>query len=323
VTSAGELPIQDLTGNPAYEALEQEDVEGTDASYREMLEGELRRTSESDPLCGYIHTNLAILDLKMGENESAMAHALPVANGEIASAAAHRVMAMIRVAWLLHQIPDRMRAYQAYSEIERFSTSENVKLRCQVERAGLLMELARSEKGTLAEARALCDQILSAHADSPSGFQRNRLATAALMRAETFYYENDRQAALEALTHVADTYADRRRESSMALYFLAHTLRREGRAEEACEVLENLKNVSLEDGETFARQDLNAKAQRDLVWMLAERGEHTRASQELDRFLARAPSADELRELSERLGTAGDLRTKVDASLATTVSANR
>src|SRR5690606_23277109 len=121
--------------------------------------------------------------------DEALALVEPVANGDVASAAPHRVMAMVRYAWLKHNHQkDRLTAYQAYREIENFSGSEAVKIRCQVEQVGLLMELAESEKGNHQDVRDYIDRV---RAEMPEGYLKQR-AVLDLMYMESYARQPER-----------------------------------------------------------------------------------------------------------------------------------
>src|SRR5690606_24638676 len=121
--------------------------------------------------------------------DEALALVEPVANGDVASAAPHRVMAMVRYAWLKHNHQkDRLTAYQAYREIENFSGSEAVKIRCRVEQAGLLMELAESGKGNHQDVRDYIDRLRAA---MPEGYLKQR-AVLDLMYMETYARQPER-----------------------------------------------------------------------------------------------------------------------------------
>jgi hypothetical protein len=101
-----------------------------------------------------VHVNIGILLIKEKRYDNAINYFLPVANGEVPSAAAHRVMAMYRVAWLAHDGGDRPRAYRAYRELENFTGSGRLRARCQTECLGLMMELAESGKAACRPDRA-------------------------------------------------------------------------------------------------------------------------------------------------------------------------
>jgi tetratricopeptide (TPR) repeat protein len=220
VPNAAAMPVAILRGNATYEELERIDREQSDTAYRSALLAELPNHAPADPLAGYIHVNLGSLDMRDQSYDSALAHFWLVANGEIASAAAHRVMAMRRIAWIIHNVQgDRLRAYQAYSEIERFTGSEAVRATCLTERAGLLMELARSSKGQIEESRDLCERALTVLSES----QAQPRALLRLMRMETFAHEGRDDVALAEASALAEELRGRpetQREYFMALVWI-------------------------------------------------------------------------------------------------------
>lgn len=139
----------------------------------------------TDPLAGYIHTNLGVLDLVAGDFETALGHLGPVASGEVAAVAAHRVMAMVRVAWIWHHQGERLRAYRAYRQIAAFSARADVRARCEVECVGLLLELAESGKGTHEEVRDEARRVFTrTPRDTPALVRR--ASTLELMFGETY-----------------------------------------------------------------------------------------------------------------------------------------
>ncbi len=174
---------ESLKGNAAYERLEALDTPGNKEAYAAALRAELPGLSDSNPLKGYVQTNLGIVEIIAERYDAALELLRPVADGDVAAAKAHRVMAMRRVAWITHwEKNDRLAAYRAYRELEKFSGSEGVKSLCKVECAGLLMELAESGKGTHEEVRA---EIAKDLAEIPQTDAKNR-AVLELMNHETW-----------------------------------------------------------------------------------------------------------------------------------------
>ncbi len=174
---------ESLKGNTAYERLEALDTPGNKEAYAAALRAELPGLSDTNPLKGYVLTNLGIVEIIAERYDAALELLRPVADGDVAAAKAHRVMAMRRVAWITHwQKNDRLAAYRAYRELEKFSGSESVKSLCKVECAGLLMELAESGKGTHEEVRA---EIAKDLAEIPQTDAKNR-AVLELMNTETW-----------------------------------------------------------------------------------------------------------------------------------------
>jgi tetratricopeptide (TPR) repeat protein len=182
VPRADQLPVQSLAGIARYDQLKQLDKQETRQGYRQALQSSYSELANTNPLKGYVAANLGIEAIADKDYDSALEYLLPVANGEIASAAPHRVMAMNRAAWLTHWKKDRLGAYRAYREIQDFSTLQSVRDNCEVECIGLLMELAESGKGTHEEVRAAVAKALTT---VPETNVKSR-ATIELMNLETY-----------------------------------------------------------------------------------------------------------------------------------------
>ena len=182
VPRADQLPLQSLARNAGYDQLKQLDKQETRQGYRQALQSSYPELANTNPLKGYVAANLGIQAIADKDYDAALEYLLPVANGEIASAAPHRVMAMNRAAWLTHWKKDRLGAYRAYREIQDFSTLQSVRDNCEVECIGLLMELAESGKGTHEEVRAAVAKALTT---VPETNVKSR-ATIELMNLETY-----------------------------------------------------------------------------------------------------------------------------------------
>ena len=182
VPRADQLPVQSLAGNAGYDQLKQLDKQETRQGYRQALQSAYPNLANSNPLKGYVAANLGIQAIADKDYDAALEYLLPVANGEIASAAPHRVMAMNRAAWLTHWKKDRLGAYRAYREVQAFTTLQSVRDNCEVECIGLLMELAESGKGTHEEVRAAVSNALTT---IPETNVKSR-ATIELMNFETY-----------------------------------------------------------------------------------------------------------------------------------------
>ncbi len=182
VSSTADLPVQSLRGNPVYDSLKVIDDSGDEAAYKAALLTALESADDTDPLKGYIYTNLGIMKLVEGQYDEALGYLNDVSNGVVASAAAHRIMAMYRVAWITHKQGDRLSAYRAFRQLQEFTTYESMKVKCQVECVGLLMELAESGKGTHEEVR---EEVQKSLGSIPEAYIKPR-ATVELMNVETW-----------------------------------------------------------------------------------------------------------------------------------------
>jgi tetratricopeptide (TPR) repeat protein len=303
------MAITSLHGVPEYERLEAIDDRGDDASYRDELLLEVQRRSTADPLYGYIQTNLGIMDLVDGNWEAALTRFWPVANGNVASAAAHRVMAMIRIAWILHHQGQRLRAYQAYREIEQFTGSDAVRARCQVECIGLMMELAESGRGTHAQMRTAAARVLSSISDD---FVQPR-ATIELMVLESHARQAspDYDRALELgeafLANCQDRMIDHpelAREVGSALHQMGRWQLEMGRLEQAREMYERCLREFPASAERFAGSHPHAQSMIGLAVIaadLGDRGTHDQILRDLFEIFPEDRSVQQFRQVQPRI----------------------
>ncbi|MBX3728190.1 MAG: SPOR domain-containing protein [Candidatus Sumerlaeia bacterium] len=266
-----ELPIQTVAGDPIYESLRALDRPGNDESYEVALKARASTVPNEHPVAGYIGLNLGIQRIKAGELDDALELLLPVAHGEVNSAAVHRVMAIRRVAWIWHQQGDRLGAYRAYRELERFSSSELVRATCAAECVGLLMELAESgNKGTHEDVRREIARYLDL---IPERYVRQR-ALLHLMEHESWARQPDRdleRAALlgeELVARYSGLPEPPLRELATASWQTAMYHRLAGNQEKALEWTYRTLRDYPEDVETFANSHPHAKAKFQLTEMV-------------------------------------------------------
>jgi tetratricopeptide (TPR) repeat protein len=280
VTSAPES----LKGNAAYERLEALDTPGNKEAYAAALRAELPGLSDSNPLKGYVLTNLGIVEIIAERYDAALELLRPVADGDVAAAKAHRVMAMRRVAWITHwQKNDRLAAYRAYRELEKFSGSESVKSLCKVECAGLLMELAESGKGTHEEVRA---EIAKDLAEIPQTDAKNR-AVLELMNTETWSRQPNPEFLRAAL--LGDEFIARYtplnrdklldREVATAIFQTGVCYLRAGQREKAGQYFSKVITDYSDKTESFAGVNLEAQALHGYALIAADGGDLSTAKQ--------------------------------------------
>jgi tetratricopeptide (TPR) repeat protein len=171
---------KDIKNNTRYVELEAMDVPTNRQAYWSELASVKPTIEQDDPLCGYIMVNLGIEAIIAKDHSQALEHLLPVTKGHVNSSQSHRVMAMRRVAWIYQTQGDRMKAYQAYSELCELTSIESVKAMCETEKVGLLLELAESGKGSHQEVRKLAKQAYSRISDE------KKRAVMELMFLETY-----------------------------------------------------------------------------------------------------------------------------------------
>jgi len=202
-------------------------------AYRQDLVGAINVLEATDVRKGFALTRKGILDLLDRNFEDSLQSLRQVANGEVVATRVDRIKAMRRVAWILHQQWDRLKAYQAYREMGAFTGSDLMRATAAVECAGLLMELARHHGiGDLSECRRECQKALEIADEEDPDFRQLR-ATAELMFMETFYYEGRNEVAAGLADSFVLKYPDRSRELPMALLFQACAYKKLGNYEKA------------------------------------------------------------------------------------------
>lgn len=144
---------RNLSGNANYDRLEPLDTPGNEDQYKAELDRALLTCGPQDPVKGYILANLGTLALKKGDMAQAQTLFGQVAKGKVPSPVNVRLMAMRRFAWVTHQLGDRLTAYAAYGELEQQTNADSILATCQVEKQGLLLELAESGKGNHEDVR--------------------------------------------------------------------------------------------------------------------------------------------------------------------------
>ena len=181
---------------------------------------------------------------------------------------------MRRVAWTYHIQGDRIKAYRAYREMERFTGSELVRAIARVECAGLLMEMARRAKGSLEDCRRECQKVLTM---TPERFRKQR-ATAAVMYLETYYYEQNYERCVQLAEEFFKSYPDCKREYSIALCTAAQAYGRMKKYDESIRLLLELVNLKVGPEDKFYHYDLQKWAIGWLVWNYESKGDMEQAN---------------------------------------------
>ncbi len=251
------------------------------------------------------------------EFDYARAMALPVASGTILATPQDRWDAMWLLARIYHAKRWRRTAYRAYVEIAAAAADPRDRVRALVEQAGLLFELSESGSGRMADARLRCAEILRAHGGETDPEIRALVATAAQIRAETFYMEDRFEESVAALQEVARVYGDVRRVHAMALFFQAHALHRLNRRPEAQEVMSQVAEMQLGPGDNFPRLDLSTQALGNLTLEAIHDEDWDAALERIERLSQRAPRSASFRQCLRRLrqaeGLSGDQRQRLEA----------
>lgn len=177
------------------------------------LSGKLSEQRPTDPVYGWLLTKRGIAYLQKGDYDAAMQDLRQVAEGRVAATKVDRVKAMRRVAWSLHAQRKHVDAFKAYDELEGFSRHDATRATARVEKCGIVMELARSAKGTLDDTQAAMREALN---DIPVDQKRQR-GTIALMDLECDYYSERFALAAEKAEQWLLQYDDQLRDTYMCL----------------------------------------------------------------------------------------------------------
>jgi len=192
-------------------------VGGKEKSVEEVLRGHWSASSQTEEESNELITEL-----------------LPIANGEVQASQAHVARARMNIghSYQYRRGGQNLAALQSYTEALEVAEPGSVEeAECLVERAALLMQLARSGKGTMEEVRRACR--IAERRIAP---ERNKFrATAALMNAETLLIDKRWEEGLAALQAIQNQYRQQRREhlaatlmSGVALLHLNRTAEAEG-----------------------------------------------------------------------------------------------
>jgi tetratricopeptide (TPR) repeat protein len=208
VAHISEMAESSLRGNPVFEEFESIRTLADHDTLGRVAMDHLSLCSPSDPVRGYLFTRLGILDLTEGDLESALDHFQAVANHDVPSDPVSRIKSMRRVAWIRHQLGDRLGAYQAYSEMYEFSGSDAVRSRAAVELVGLTMELARhSGIGSMADCRRVAEWALTVIPEGTDDADYIQWrSTVELMALETHNHEGDHSGSLALGESFVDRY---------------------------------------------------------------------------------------------------------------------
>ncbi len=277
------------------EAAAQMEKEGL--ALTEMAQG------DHDLARGLAFLTIADSRARLGEFQAARETALPVADGRHAATPQDRYNAMWLTARTYHALNWRRTAYRAYREIETVCTDPRDRVRCLVEQAGLLMELARSESGRLADCRLLAGRIAQEFAGSEDPEIRELAATAELMAAETWYYDFERERCIEETERLRQRYPDLTRVWAMATLFQATSHWTSRRSEEAIPLFQEILDRPDWDAERddFPGLNLRAGAARGIAHRHEALGRLDEAEQWWNRVLEEWAGTDHARDAALEL----------------------
>jgi len=186
-----------------------------------------------------------------------------IAEGKIACPPEDRVEAMIRVGHLIHGVhKDRKRAYRLYKEIYNLSQTLSQRTEALTQLSGIMMELARSDKGNLEECRIFYENALE---EIPIDFVFSR-STIELMHLETWSHEKNHKKCIEEAEIYISKYPDYKRNLSMCKLFLGISKVNLGLNKEAKEIFEEIVQMDLEEkGNKWKDVDVQERA---VVWLI-------------------------------------------------------
>ncbi len=135
-----------------------------------------------------------------------------IAMGEIQASPSTRLESMVRCAKIYHARKDRSRSLQAYREIASLTDADGVTdPDVHLEMAGLYLELALSEKGSLDDCISECNRILSM-----ANASEDCRATAMTMKGECLFLQMKYQECLSLMNQILAQYPGQRRACMMA-----------------------------------------------------------------------------------------------------------
>lgn len=203
------------------------------------------------------------------EVEELIAAWRPVADGELPASRAEIAKARKAIAHAMHYGPNRrlLDAYKAYDEaMEMTAEASPERDQCIVERAAIIMELARSGKGTLAEFRSTAEKA----ALQVTTGNENAQAVLALMHAESWFHEKHYEQALSEFLNIPKRWPTQRRESLAAQVFAGGCYVEMNRLPEARLALATVLKEDVKADEQFAVHGVPRDFKKDAAAWLAK-----------------------------------------------------
>ena len=227
---------------------------------------------------GEANLRCAYLMRKAGEPiEKVLQRFKLVAAGEVPSEPDVRVDAMLRCAALYHKGRDIDTAEEVYKAIEKITPDPEVKAFAQMHRAGILMEKAWNDKGTFADCRNLCDDLLARY---PKVNKQTR-ATAALMAMESLCYEDNYKGAVLRAGDFMEEFGDVK-ETPLGYYWIAKAYLETGNTELAVKILEDLIGADINIEDRFKYLNLTRSARKLASRAYTEIGDIDKANKVLE-----------------------------------------
>lgn len=192
----------------------------------------------------------------------------PVADGDMPASLREACRARIAIAHLWHYGGKRrwLTAYHCYGEALSLAVPGSAEeAECLLQRAALLMELAKSGLGTMEECRRGCRLVAER---VPEGNLRAR-AVAALMHAEALFEEERYSEALDEFLALPDRWPTQRREVAAALVYGGIAAQRLKQSDLATYLLQKAVEIDVEGAEFFQWRGKPRDAKRDAARWLA------------------------------------------------------
>jgi hypothetical protein len=274
------LDFGDSTMQPLVPLIEKGEEEGyipkDAAAAKPHLENLVVKLPDTDPRKGWAMTRLGVMALVDQDFDLARSHFFCVVNGEVVARPLDRIKAMRRVAWTYHHQGDRITAYRAYREMERFTGSDLVRAIARVECAGILLEMAREENvGSLHESRRECKKVLET---APERFREQR-GCAASMLFETYYFQENYAKCTELAEQFLLEYPDVKRDRSSVLLMAGVAYARMGCYDDTIRLLKEQVAMQLGGPEDrFYHFDLQNYGIRWLAWCYKAKGDTENAA---------------------------------------------
>ena len=218
-----------LQSDPAFQLLHQgyEKIAASKPGEAESLFSQIVQNHASSEAAGEAALRLAYLkwaaSLEASDEPSrnalradSRARFESIARGEVKSSPAVRIEAMHRCARIYHGKKERIRALQAYQEIAALTDSVgSPDPDVHLEIAGLYMELALSENGSLENCIRECDTVLSI-----PGASDRTCATALQMKAEAFHFLKDYRTSIDLERKILKEYPDCKSMAMLANFYM-------------------------------------------------------------------------------------------------------
>jgi hypothetical protein len=269
--------VSDLS-DPAFKEVEKIIAESDTNEAISQIKFMQANRSDDDPVKGVMELRVAYLNCRKGDKDTAKEHFKRIANGDVAAPKETQVEAAGRLARIFHSKKDRKSAYECHQMIAELTTpGEPLHSEALKALGGLMMELARSDKGTLKECQVFYQNALE---DIPAEHVESR-AIIGLMYAESFYYDGDYDRSIQECKAYLEDATLPLRERATCLLFLGLAYHQQGDNELAKVTL--LECTSLELGPKDHWKHIPNIRKHAAVWLktLAEREGN---QEDIDRF---------------------------------------